>query len=126
MELNNAESPCYRNDCLTPVLANKISFFIHTRPYIHLRPDSRIGLIFSNCEADIDVSIIFGEAAHNFCGEVRDIMLLRVATAKVFGSYHVVQGNIGTYNVNPNSNELKCLSYLHIGPEAQQGSYRKV
>ena len=71
-------------------------------PYIHPRLDSWIGLIFSNCEADIDVSIIFGDAAHNFCGEVGDILLLRITIAKVFGSYHVVQGNTGTYNVNPN------------------------
>ena len=61
-----------------------------------------------------------------FCGEVGDILLLHITTAKVFCSYHVVQGNIDTYNLNPNFHDLKCLSYLHIGPEAQQCSYRQV
>ena len=68
-------------------------------------------------EADIDVSF-FRDAAHNVRGEIDDILLLRNTTAKVFGNYHVVQGNVGTYNVNPNYRELKNLSNLHIGPEA--------
>ena len=78
---------------------------------------NHLKLKIRDAEADIDISF-FGEKARSFYGEIGDLLLLRNTSAKVFGSYHVIQGNMGSYSINPNYQDLDHLSNLHIGPDA--------